>query len=309
MASTNKISSSGMSKADQNDHKSRLGKGDEKYKETTTEEVSQDVVTFLKTGNRDGVKESKKREETTTIVTNSNVQEHSWTETYHKQEGKKRSESHVVERNQEEEPVARTDGDLENDVEIKVEASKKREDAFKKREGCKSYLTPENGGAPPSSEAVTEVTFGSAKKRSSVDVSDIESKNGQFPVQGEPLDVTEEITYIPFGTRFPEALKTSEWEATQSNTVRSSYDQQKLFVCPNIPGIHTLALLLIIVLSSGVFVRCARTIVDSTDVYCSCDDVVCGMHRLSVRTLNLLRFYPNCTRWELVTGIFFYFIF
>ena len=142
-----------------------------------------------------------------------------------------------------------------------------------------------------------------------MDVSDIESKNGQFPVQGEPLDVTEEITYIPFGTRFSEALKTSEWEATQSNTVRSSYDQQKLFVCPNIPGIHTLALLLIIVLSSGVFVRCARTIVDSTDVYCSCDDVVCGMHRLSVRTLNLLRFYPNCTRWELVTGIVFFILF
>ena len=312
MASSNKISSSGMSMADQNDHKSQLGKGDETYKETTTEEVSQDEVIFLKTDNRDGVKESKRREGTTTKVTNSNVQEHSWSETYHEQAGKRKNELHVVGRNnlQEEEPVARTEGDFENDVEIKVEAYKKREDASKKREGCKTYLTPDDGGAPPSSEAVTEVTFGSAKKRSSVDVNKFESMDGQFPVQGEPIDVTEEITYIPFGTRFPEALKTSEWEATQSNTVSSSYDQQKLFVCPNIPGIHTLALLLeIIALSSGVFVRCARTIVDSTDVYCSCDDVVCGMHRLSVRTLNLLRCYPNCTKWELVTFIVFYILF
>ena len=89
MASPTKISSSGISTTDQNDHKSRLEKGDETYKQTISEEVSQDEVTFLKIGNRDGVKESKRRKETTTKVTNSNVKEHSWSETCHDQAEKR----------------------------------------------------------------------------------------------------------------------------------------------------------------------------------------------------------------------------
>ena len=268
----------GKKSTEESNSESRAGKGDEKFTNSSTEEIIQGQTISTQSSNIDGTKESRRSKETNRKVVKTALQEYSWSEKYLER---------AEESEKEHDHMAQTDGHVEDIG--KDEVPVKREDD-----------TPEDGGAPPASECITEVTIGPVVIPTDllcVTIAEFDRQEGQYPVLGEPINITEEITYIPFGTRFPETLRTSRWEATQSNTVRSYYDEQKLFVCPNIPGIRTLAELLeIIALISGVFVRCARTVVDSTDVYCSCDDVVCGMHRLSVRTLNLLRRYPNCTR-------------